>query len=242
MAASCRQFGPERTQIASSCGGAASLAQMLQLIAQLGGFFVAFFGDGGLQGLREFLFARGGFGGGDGFVQFAERAELGHLLGGFGVFVESAEGFHAVFEGECGSALFAITCQECGERAMLHHDDVGSELFEGWAFVLGAVVGEKIEKSEVADSVADDAIVVIEGGECDVAMGVLQAFFPQGLTIFDADGEGRDIFGGIGSGGGIKARLVIFEEGREAVRSETVGAAIEEHLKEAQIKADLETG
>ncbi len=48
------------------------LAQVFEFIAEAGGFFVAFFGDGSLKGLGEGFLFGGRPGGGDGFVQFAK--------------------------------------------------------------------------------------------------------------------------------------------------------------------------
>ncbi len=162
------------------------------------------------------------------------------MLGGLGIFVQSAEGFHAVFQRECRGTLFTIAGEKGGEGTVLHHDDVGTELLKRLLFVLGTVGGEKIKEAQIADSVADNAVVVIERGEGDVAMGVLQTFLPEGLAIFDADGEGGDVFGSIWSGGGVQPRLVVFEEGRKAVGRLAIGATVEEHLQEPEVETHLQ--
>jgi len=128
---------------------------------------------------------------------------------------------------------------EGGAGSGVHHDDVGAVLLEDEAVVFfGGVVGADVEDAELAGGVADDAGVVAEDEEAEVAVVVHDGFFAEVLALVGGEGEA------IGAAGFFfvvgDEFFEIVEEGFAAVGALAVGAAGELHLEEAEVEAHLE--
>lgn len=145
----------------------------------------------------------------------------------------------AAIEGsECVAWFFGLE-GELGFATGAHHDDLRAELLhDGAVRGSGAVVTAEVEHVEVPGGVADDAGVIAQGEESDVAVVVVDGFCAKGSAFFGAEDE---------SGGGaieldvaLEPVLLIFQERIEAVGFCTVGPSGELHLEDAEVDTHLQ--
>ena len=154
-------------------------------------------------------------------------------------FEDDAEFSHAsVEDGEGEFGIFFSDGDFCF-GASTGHEYAGAELFEEEAIgFVGAVVSAEVADGEVVIGIHDDAGVIFEGKEGDIAMVELDGFFAEVATFIG----GKDK-----TGGGVgfpeiffSLREVKIEEGGGILGGLAIGSVGQFHLEEAKIEADLE--
>lgn len=208
-------------------------------VAELGGLFVIFHVDSVLEFLLE---ADDGVVVGAAFAdvldEFLEHAEFDAVGGGIVLLFDFVEEFvnfgHAGEDAFDGFIDAAVGGEAFGLGAGVHHVDVGFELDEFPDEVLGfGVFFDEIEDFEAVAGIADDAFVVLEDHEAEVAVVELDAFlleFGAGIAVeAGADAAVGDHFAPVEVEGG-----VVF------VGAGAVGASVEFHLEDAEVEAELE--
>jgi len=206
------------------------------LVAELGGLFVVFGGDGIVElvfeffefGLRHGLFDLVG--------EVAEGVEGALALELEGIFVDFRQGLDfvgGVFNDEQGFFVAVVSQLDHGGGDGVDAKDVGTPLFEV-VFVLVAVgvAVDEIEEGEIAVGVAEGAAPVVDLKEVEVAVVVEDAFVEELDAIIGGKFECR-VAGILG------ATEMVVEGGFGAVRAQAVGAAVDFVLFDAEGKADL---
>ena len=99
------------------------------------------------------------------------------------------------------------------------------------------MLAAEVEHAEVAGGVADNARVVVEDEQRDVAVVVLGGFLAEGAALVAGEADGLGFGVGVGL---VDARLVVFEERAVALGACAVGASFGVHLEEAEVESDLD--
>ena len=210
--------------------------QPLDAVAEFGGVFVLFGGDGLGELVFELLeFGEGGvffdFGG-----EFVEGVEGALAFEFEGVLVGFGEGFDVVDGGldDEGGFLVAVVGElEHGGGDGVDAEDVGAPLFEVVLVLFaGGVVVDEVEEGEVAGGIAEGALPVVDLEEVEVAVVVEDAFVEELDAVIGVELE-------IGGAGLVAAGDLVVEDGLGVVRALAVGTAFEFVLFEAEGETDL---
>jgi hypothetical protein len=209
-------------------------------VAELGGAFVAFVGDGVVELALEFLEFGEGFiffdFGGE-FVEGVERA-VAFVLVGFVLDVgERLDGVRGSLDDGEGVGVVVVVELDHGGGDSADAEDVGAPLFEViFVFIAGGVAMDEVEEAEVAGGIADGAGPVFDLEEVEIAIVVEDAFVEEFNAIVGVEAEGGVL---ACSPGLVELGDVMVEEGLGVMGAEAVGAAIEFVLFDAEREADV---
>src|SRR5438105_10147861 len=118
----------------------------------------------------------------------------------------------------------------------VHHQHVRPKLLEGPGELVSLGVSiDKIEELQVALSIADDAVEIVNLKQTQIAVVILNPFLLELGALFR--GERVILTAGLRARG---AELMIREKGFATVRPHTVGPAAQFHLKHAEINPELQ--
>ncbi len=212
------------------------LLEALDAVAEFGGVFVLFGGDGFGELVFEFLeFGEGGvlFDFGGEFVQGVEGALAFEFEGVFLGFGEGVDVVDGGLDDEGGFLVAVVGQLEHRAGDGVDAEDVGAPLFEVVLVLFaGGVAVDEVEEGEVAGGVAEGALPVVDLEEVEVAIVVEDAFVEELDAFIGVELE-------LGSAGLVAAGDLLIEDGIGVVRAVAIGAAFDFVLFDAEGEADL---